>query len=466
LKDFDDLGLAKPILQTLKNEGYTKPTPIQEKAIPVLLTGRDLLGVAQTGTGKTAAFVLPLLNQIVDEPARPKAKHCRAIVLAPTRELAAQILESVRTYGREVRHAAALVVGGNKHGPQIRTLSRGVDIVVATPGRLLDHINAGVINLSMATTVVLDEADQMLDMGFIPDIKRILSKLPKERQSVLLSATMPKPIRTLANEFLINPAQISVAPAATPIEKINQEVLLVDKALKRRVLASLLKTRNIERSIIFTRTKRGADQVQGHLVKSGFSAAAIHGDKSQGQRDHALKDFKTNEVSIMVATDIAARGIDIDDVTHVVNFDLPNVPESYVHRIGRTARAGKSGVAVTLCDPSEYELLEEIEQLIKRPIKKQKVKKKFDVDENAPDDFEFITLTEDDRNQWHPTGVAKAKPRGKFGGSRKPSTHRKGGGKNVVSAAGKKDRRANVPGKPRSKPRSGKPGAKGKPRNS
>ena len=246
----------------------------------------------------------------------------------------------------------------------------------------------------------------------MPDIKRILSKLPKDHQTVLFSATMPKPIKALANEFLVNPAEISVAAAATPIEKISQEVLLVEKSLKRRVLVTLFKDRDFDRSIVFTRTKRGADQVQGHLVKAGLSAAAIHGDKSQGQRDRALKDFKTNKVSIMVATDIAARGIDIDDCSHVVNFDLPNVPESYVHRIGRTARAGRSGIAFTLCDPSEYELLDEIEQLIKKSIKKQKVKKKFGVDENSADEVEFVPLTEDeDRDRWHPGGAKKAPTR-------------------------------------------------------
>jgi ATP-dependent RNA helicase RhlE len=457
LKDFDDLGLAKSLLESITKEGYSKPTPIQEKAIPVMLAGRDLFGIAQTGTGKTAAFVLPILNQIAEEPARPQPKHCRAIVIAPTRELAAQILESVRTYGRELRHSAALVVGGNKHGPQIRTLSRGVDVVVATPGRLLDHLNAGVLSLSATTTVVLDEADQMLDMGFVPDIKRILSKLPKEHQTVLFSATMPKPIKALANEFLVNPAEISVAAAATPIEKISQEVVLVEKSLKRRVLVTLFKDKDFDRSIVFTRTKRGADQVQGHLVKAGLSAAAIHGDKSQGQRDRALKDFKTNKVSIMVATDIAARGIDIDDCSHVVNFDLPNVPESYVHRIGRTARAGRSGIALTLCDPSEYELLDEIEQLIKKSIKKQKVKKKFAVEENAADEFEFIPLTEEeDRDRWHPGGAKKTPTRS----NRKPSNHRKGGGPKAKVQARGADRPKGAEGAKR-RVRKPKPGGGG-----
>ena len=364
LKHFIDLGLAEPILHAVTAEGYSSPTPIQAKVIPTMMSGRDVLGIAQTGTGKTAAFVLPLLHRINNQTVRPEPKCCNTLILAPTRELAAQIADSVRTYGRSVRHTRCVIVGGVKPGPQIRTLAKGVDIIVATPGRLMDHMNSGALRLDQTTTVILDEADQMMDLGFLPAIRRILAKLPRQRQTLLLSATMPKQILGLARDFLTNPAEISVAPAAKPIDRIEQSVMLVDKAAKSRILIDLLGSDDVERAIVFTRTKRGADKVNRHLEKAGLSAAAIHGNKSQNQRVKTLAAFKSGSINILVATDIAARGIDVQDISHVINYELPNVPEAYVHRIGRTARAGKSGVAVSLCDNTERKLLRDIEKAI------------------------------------------------------------------------------------------------------
>jgi ATP-dependent RNA helicase RhlE len=332
--------------------------------IPVALSGRDVIGIAQTGTGKTAAFVLPILHRIASEKSRPKPGHCPALILAPTRELAAQIAQSIASYGRNRQPKVAVVVGGVKPGPQIRILKQGVDIVVATPGRLLDHMRSGVVDLGQTHTVVLDEADQMLDLGFMPAIRDILSRTPDRRQTILLSATMPKPIRRLADEFLSRPEEISVAPQSRPIERIAQTVLHVDKSGKPDVLAELLKKPDVESAIVFTRTKRGADRLSRRLGQAGLSATAIHGDKSQGQRDRAIAAFRKGGFKTLVATDIAARGIDIDDISHVFNYELPNVPEIYVHRIGRTARAGKSGIAITLCDPSERGLLRDIERVI------------------------------------------------------------------------------------------------------
>lgn len=381
LKKFTDLGLAEPILRAVLAEGYTVPTPIQEKVIPVLLSGRDVVGIAQTGTGKTAAFVLPLLHKIADGQ-KPAAKSCSVLILAPTRELAAQIADSVRTYGKFMRHSVTVVVGGVKPGPQIRAMERGVDIVVATPGRLLDHMSTGAIRLNQATSVVLDEADQMLDLGFMPAIRRIMAKLPRERQTMLLSATMPKQIRSLATDFLNNPEEIAVAQVSKPIERINQRVILLERAAKGNQLVDILKGTNVERAIVFTRTKRGADKVSQHLQKAGLLAAAIHGNKSQNQRTRTLAEFKSSSVNILVATDIAARGIDVDDVSHVVNYELPNVPESYVHRIGRTARAGKSGHAVSFCDNTEQGLLRDIEKLI--GISLDKEGKVSATDQDAP----------------------------------------------------------------------------------
>ena len=364
MKQFTDLGLAEPILRAVSAEGYSAPTPIQAELIPAMLAKRDSLGIAQTGTGKTAAFALPLLHAIGEERNRPLPRTCRALILVPTRELAQQIAVSVRAYSRFSRTSAAVVVGGARPGPQIRALTAGVDIVIATPGRLEDHLRTGVVRLDRTGVVVLDEADQMLDLGFLPPIRRILGQMPRDRQTVLLSATMPKQVRGLAHDVLRNPIEISVAPAAQPIDRIDQSVILIDAAGKRDALVGLLAQEGVERTIVFTRTKRGADRICQHLERSGLNAAAIHGNKSQAQREHALAAFRSGRSSILVATDIAARGIDVDDVSHVVNYELPHVPEAYVHRIGRTARAGKSGIAIALCDPTERGLLRDIERLI------------------------------------------------------------------------------------------------------
>ncbi len=371
MKQFNELGLAEPILRVITAEGYTSPTPIQAQVIPTMLAGRDVVGIAQTGTGKTAAFVLPLLHRIANDRTRPQPKTCRTLILAPTRELAAQIADSIRTYGRLVRHSATVVVGGAKPFPQIKAMARGVDIIVATPGRLEDHVRTGALRLDATTTVVLDEADQMMDLGFMPAIRRIMAKLPKGRQTLLLSATMPKQIRALANDFLTNPAEISVAPQSRPIERIDQKVFLTDGPTKRQLLNDILKGTDARRTIVFTRTKRGADKVKTNLDKAGLSAVAIHGNKSQNQREKALAGFRSGRTKILVATDIAARGIDVDDISHVINYELPNIPEAYVHRIGRTARAGKSGIAISFCDNTERAYLRDIERLIGSVIVKE-----------------------------------------------------------------------------------------------
>jgi ATP-dependent RNA helicase RhlE len=364
LKHFDDLGLADPLLRAVTGEGYSTPTLIQAQVIPAMLAGRDVLGTAQTGTGKTASFVLPLLQRIIEHRAAPEPKRCGALIMTPTRELAMQIAENIRTYGQHMNVTVAVVVGGVKPKSQIKALAKGIDIVVATPGRLLDHMNSDVIHLDQTASIVLDEADQMLDLGFVPAIRKIIARLPKERQTVLMSATMPNQIRKLAADFQTRPQEISVAAVSRPIERITQSVLHVPAADKRMALTDLLAGASDVRAIVFTRTKRGADKVSRHLATAGMSAAAIHGNKSQPQRERTLASFRTGRTSILVATDIAARGIDIDDVTHVINYELPHVAESYVHRIGRTARAGRSGIAVSLCCPEERSLLLDIERLI------------------------------------------------------------------------------------------------------
>jgi ATP-dependent RNA helicase RhlE len=365
---FSDLGLAEVLLRAIEHAGYTTPTPIQTNAIPPLLEGRDLLGIAQTGTGKTAAFALPILDRLLRARMRPQPRSARALVLAPTRELAAQITKSFRTYGRFARMSVATVVGGVSLAPQVKTLSHGVDILVATPGRLIDHLNCRNLRLDGTEIVVLDEADHMLDLGFILPIRQILSHLPAARQNLFFSATMPKEIATLAAEMLCEPVEIKVAPVATTAERIAQEVYLVEDNAKRDLLVEFLAKPAFRRTIVFTRTKRGADRVAGHLETSGIGAVAIHGNKSQNQRQSALDSLRLGRVRVLVATDIAARGIDIDNVTHVVNFELPEVPEVYVHRIGRTARAGAEGAAVSLCDESERGLLRAIEKLTRQNL--------------------------------------------------------------------------------------------------
>jgi ATP-dependent RNA helicase RhlE len=368
LTKFSDLGLAAPILKALEDERYEVPTPIQASAIPIVLTGRDLLGIAQTGTGKTAAFALPIIQRLTS-PRRPAMrKGCRVLVLSPTRELATQIAQSFRTYSRHLGLSVAVVFGGVGHRPQAQALARGVDVLVATPGRLIDHIGEGNIVLSGTEVFVLDEADQMLDLGFLPPIRRIVGQLPSQRQSLFFSATMPQEIGKLARDLLHDPATVAVTPVASPVKRVTQRVLHVEGHNKRALLVELFSDPQMSRALVFTRTKRGADRVARYLDAAGIRVAAIHGNKSQSQREHALAAFRGARVRALVATDIAARGIDIDDVTHVINFELPDVPESYVHRIGRTARAGAGGIAISLCDAGELEQLRDIERLIRQSV--------------------------------------------------------------------------------------------------
>ncbi|MFO0991068.1 MAG: DEAD/DEAH box helicase [Hyphomicrobiales bacterium] len=368
MTNFTDLELSAPLLKALAAEGYETPTPIQAQAIPHLLAGRDLLGIAQTGTGKTAAFALPMLQFLAAKPSRPEPRSCRALVLSPTRELASQIDQSFRTYGRYLRLSHAVVFGGVSINNQIRALQGGVDILVATPGRLVDLLNRRAVNLSKVEIFVLDEADQMLDLGFIHAIRKLVGMLPPKRQNLFFSATMPKEISGLADGMLKNPARVEVAPVATTVERVEQRLIHVAQANKPKVLADLLADPQMTRTLVFTRTKHGADKVTKGLNAARLGASAIHGNKSQNQRERALAEFKAGKIHVLVATDIAARGIDIDGVSHVVNYDLPHVPESYVHRIGRTARAGAAGTAIAFCDPDERPLLRDIERLIRQPL--------------------------------------------------------------------------------------------------
>lgn len=367
---FTDLTIIKPILDALTEEGYTKPTPIQQKAIPHILEGRDLLGCAQTGTGKTAAFAIPMLQLL----AKPKSmessgqRSIRALILTPTRELAIQIQDSFNAYGRHLRLKNLVVFGGVNQNPQVDALRRGVDILVATPGRLLDLISQGHIRLNEIEIFVLDEADRMLDMGFVHDVKRIITKIPVKRQTLFFSATMPDEIQSLANSILKNPEKVEVAPVSSTADTIQQSLFYVAKENKRSLLAYILEDKNIETALVFTRTKHGADKVVKELTRIGVSAEAIHGNKSQNARQRALNNFKNRETRILVATDIAARGIDVDELTHVINYELPNVAETYVHRIGRTGRAGLSGTSFSFCDAEEMSDLKDIHKLIGKQI--------------------------------------------------------------------------------------------------
>ena len=365
---FSHLGLAEPLVRALEAKGYTTPTPIQAQAIPTVLEGGDLLGIAQTGTGKTAAFVLPSIQRMVAAPKRVLPTHCRMLVLAPTRELASQIADNARGYGQFSKMSVTTVFGGTSINKNRQDMSRGVDILVATPGRLIDLVEQGFVNLSMIEILVLDEADQMLDLGFIHALKKIVRMVPRKRQTLFFSATMPTSIRELASQFLNDPATVSVKPAATTAERVDQSVTFVNQAEKQALLTLLLQEEEIDRALVFTRTKHGADRVVKLLAGNGIAANAIHGNKSQPQRERALAAFKSGDVPILVATDIAARGIDVSGVSHVVNFELPNVPEQYVHRIGRTARAGASGIAVAFCADDERPYLKDIERTTRQKI--------------------------------------------------------------------------------------------------
>jgi ATP-dependent RNA helicase RhlE len=363
------LGLSKPLLDALAAKDYSQATPIQLQAIPTVLTGRDLLGIAQTGTGKTAAFMLPSLDRLADNrPQFLKPGHVRMLVLAPTRELASQIADSAKAYGRFMQLSVGVIFGGVPNGKSVRTVARGLDVLVATPGRLLDLIDQRALTLRELEILVLDEADQMLDLGFIHALKRIVALVPPKRQTLFFSATMPKAIKQLADQYLKNPAEVSVAPAATTVERIDQSVTMVNQAEKAALLAIRLQSDGVERALVFSRTKHGADKIVRQLSAAGIAASAIHGNKSQAQRERAIAAFKSGEVKVLIATDIAARGIDIPGVSHVFNFDLPEVPEQYVHRIGRTARAGAAGIAIAFCAPDERGNLRDIERTTRQRL--------------------------------------------------------------------------------------------------
>lgn len=365
---FDDFDLLSPIKKAIAETGYTVPTPIQAQAIPQLLSGRDLLGCAQTGTGKTAAFALPILNYLATNAERVQPKHTRVLVLSPTRELAIQIFESFKTYGKHLHLRYAVVYGGVGQRPQEQALARGVDVVIATPGRLLDLVGQRFLNLSSIETFVLDEADRMLDMGFVHDIKRVLQLLPKERQNIFFSATMSPEAEKLANAILRNPKKVEVTPVATTAELIEQSVMFVESADKMSLLKHLLQDKALSRVILFSRMKHVANRIAESLKKAGISAEPIHGNKSQSARQRALENFKAGRTRVLVATDLAARGIDVDNISHVINYELPNVSESYVHRIGRTARAGAQGLAIAFCNAEEKAFLRDIEKLIGESI--------------------------------------------------------------------------------------------------
>jgi ATP-dependent RNA helicase RhlE len=367
---FNNLQLIEPVLRALSSEGYTKPTPIQEQAIPIILEQRDLLGCAQTGTGKTAAFAIPILQLMHQHHYQSAQGHrkIKVLVLTPTRELAIQIEESFKAYGKYLNLKNLVIFGGVSQVPQVNTLRRGVDILVATPGRLLDLMTQGHISLHDIRFFVLDEADRMLDMGFVHDVKKIIAKLPARRQTLFFSATMPMEIQQLSKVLLTNPAKVEVTPASTTAETVQQSLYYTKPENKRSLLIHLLKDATIETALVFTRTKHGADKISKSLNQAGISSEAIHGNKSQNARQSALSNFKSRKTRVLVATDIAARGIDIDELTHVINFELPNVPETYVHRIGRTGRAGAKGMAMSFCDHEEREFLRDIQKLISKPI--------------------------------------------------------------------------------------------------
>ncbi|MBI2920552.1 MAG: DEAD/DEAH box helicase [Planctomycetes bacterium] len=411
---FEDLHLIEPLLRAVRDEGYSVPTPVQAQGIPHVLAGRDLLGCAQTGTGKTAAFALPILQRLHAQPV-PSPRHVRVLVLAPTRELATQIGDSFRTYGRHMGFRHHVIFGGVGQHPQTQALRHGVDIVVATPGRLLDLMQQGFAKLNRVEVLVLDEADRMLDMGFIHDVRRIVSAVPRKRQTLFFSATLPHDIRTLAHDILIDPVRVEVTPTATTVDKVAQSVCFVGKGEKFTLLQKLLHDPAIGRALVFTRTKHGANKLARQLNAVAVRADAIHGNKAQTARERALEDFARGRIRVLVATDIAARGIDVEGITHVFNYDLPNIADSYVHRIGRTARAGAAGTAISFCSPEEREDLAGIERLIRMRIP---------VQPGSPDLHRTETHAPTHRPH-HPAASHGAAP-GNFGGPRHPAAHRPG----------------------------------------
>jgi len=408
LTSFHHFTLNDAIMRALAEEKYLTPTPIQSQTIPSVMSGRDVIGIAQTGTGKTAAFALPILHRLAASPRPPVRKSCRVLVLSPTRELSGQILDSFRAYGRHLRIRAALAIGGVSMGGQVRTLLNGVDVLVATPGRLLDLVKNNALRLGEVEWLVLDEADRMLDMGFIHDIRKIVAKLPIQRQTLMFSATMPRTIAELAAHMLRDPIKVAVGPVASTVERVDQRVIRVDRSSKPAILIDVLRRETINRALIFTRTKHGADKVVRGLIRAGIGAEAIHGNKSQNQRERVLAAFRKGEVRTLVATDIAARGIDVDGLSHVVNFDLPNVPETYVHRIGRTARAGAEGIAISLCDGEEVAFLRDIEKLIRMTIPVSDRRADQRRAEPRPATSAFIkSPVNAKRRYWHRSGLAR-----------------------------------------------------------
>ncbi len=417
---FDSLGLCADILRAVSDQGYHEPTPVQRQAIPIILKGQDIMAGAQTGTGKTAGFTLPLLERLSARPVKGK-RPVRALILTPTRELAAQVEESVTTYGKHLPLKSMVIFGGVKINPQIEKLRQGVDILVATPGRLLDHVSQRTVDLSKVEILVLDEADRMLDMGFIHDIRKVLNLLPKGRQNLLFSATFSDDIKRLANGLLEDPALIETARRNTAAENVDQLVHPVDREKKRALLSYLVGSNDWKQVLVFTRTKHGANRLAQQLEKDGLSAAAIHGNKSQGARTRALAGFKAGDVRVLVATDIAARGLDIDQLPHVVNFELPNVPEDYVHRIGRTGRAGHDGEAISLVCVDEHKLLRDIERLIKRKIPQRMV------DGFDPDPTIKAEPIENGRRTGGRAGAGPSRGRGPQTGAKKPANTSRGG---------------------------------------
>jgi ATP-dependent RNA helicase RhlE len=428
LTSFQDFGLADPISLALTEENYVTPTPIQAQTIPIAMSGRDVVGIAQTGTGKTAAFALPILHRLVHPRKQTPPKSCRVLVLSPTRELSGQILDSFNAYGRHLRLSATLAIGGVPMGRQVRAVMPGVDIMVATPGRLLDLVRGNALKLNQVEFLVLDEADRMLDMGFINDIRKIVAKLPAVRQTLFFSATMPKAIAELAEDMLRDPERVAVTPVASTAERVTQRIIQVDRGAKPALLARILKGEPVDRALVFTRTKHGADKVVKALAKANIAAEAIHGNKSQNNRERTLAAFRSGTIRTLVATDIAARGIDVDGISHVVNFDLPNVPETYVHRIGRTARAGSDGIAISLVDADEVAYLRDIEKLIRQALPRE--------DERTGDAKSHAERTGDTRNhqqrsndgrRQQPQRAQRQDARGghhRNGGERDPSQHR------------------------------------------
>jgi ATP-dependent RNA helicase RhlE len=442
LTSFQDFGLADPISRALKEENYLTPTPIQAQTIPLALAGRDVVGIAQTGTGKTAAFALPILHRILANRIKPQPKACRVLVLSPTRELSGQILESFNAYGRHMRLTSALAIGGVPMGRQVRSIMQGVEVMVATPGRLLDLVQSNGLKLGQVEFLVLDEADRMLDMGFINDIRKIVSKLPIKRQTLFFSATMPKDIAELAEAMLRDPARVAVTPVASTVERIIQRIIQVDHSAKPAVLAQLMKQEQVSRALIFTRTKHGADKVVKGLARAGITADAIHGNKSQNHRERVLAAFRTGEIRTLVATDIAARGIDVDGISHVVNFDLPNVPETYVHRIGRTARAGADGVAISLCAGEEMAFLRDIEKLIRITLPRE--------DRRTPGHRDTAPAPSQHRGARSGPRVHSARGNEAAPGSKGPRRNRRPGGNNSVPPTHRHEANRQEPSRPSS----------------